>query len=197
MSKSKKEGTTFGASRRVDVPPVMIGKMEISFWQDGHEIVPSSMIVYTNASDPNSTSKLRFFCKKNALGKKHLELNAFVVVGLFDALLRLTDQTYIRDWHWDVSACIYNASGTGDKPKRSKTPRFTPTSKEGSKEVRAMAKTDLRHAGASDKPPQQHKQGDETLDALDVQRRKEANLWWEQQGLKQPPTNIGPDGKVL
>ena len=59
--------------------------------------------------------KAKVFCKKNALTCKHLELNSFMVTGLNDALLRLTGQLYIRDWHWDVGGKVLEAQGQAKK----------------------------------------------------------------------------------
>jgi hypothetical protein len=73
------------------------------------------MVVFLNARDPNASSKLRFFCKKNNIGKQHLENNAFAVTGLYDDILRLTDQSYVRDWHWDGGGEVLKAQGQSKK----------------------------------------------------------------------------------
>jgi hypothetical protein len=118
MSTSKKNGLTLGSSRRFDVPPVMVGDSEMTLFHDGKEIVPSSMIVFLNAADPGATRKMKFFCKKNALGWKHLELNAFVIAGYMGTCLQLTDQTYVREWHWDKDATIMGLRSTIAPAKR-------------------------------------------------------------------------------
>jgi hypothetical protein len=75
-----------------------------------------SMVVFMNAVDSGATRKLKFFCKKNAIGWQHLEANAFVVAGLYDVLLRLTDQAYVRDWHWSRGGKVLEAQGQNKKP---------------------------------------------------------------------------------
>jgi hypothetical protein len=73
------------------------------------------MVVFTNARDPGATRKLKFFCKKNTLRWKHLEYNSFEVMGLYDDLLRLTNQSYIRDWHFDGGGIVLAAQGQAKK----------------------------------------------------------------------------------
>lgn len=197
MSTSKKEGLTFGAVRRINVPPVMVDEAEMTIIHNGIEVLPSSMIVFTDASDPGATRKLKFFCKKNALDWTHLEHNSFNVVGLYDALLRLTDCLYVREFHWDIEAKVFNASGAGEKPKRVKTHRMLPTTDEGVAELQKQAEQDAAHIGAGKPIGPIAIHGDTTLDKIEVQKRRDAELWWKQNGLSVPVVACGPDGKAL
>lgn len=125
---------------RRSCPPVEV--MGVTF--DGG--LPTMVVFVTP-----SRAKLRSFyglCVALNVGWEELDENgAFVCSGGFDNLLGLTDRTHIvKDWWWDHEARVMSCSGSGERPKRAKTPRFTPTSKEGAEVVGEMAAADRRHA---------------------------------------------------
>ena len=74
-----------------------------------------SMIVFLNPVHKNRVKNLKFWCKKNGIAWKYQDLECFVVAGLYDELLRLTDQLWVSDWHWVGGGKGLEAQGQSKK----------------------------------------------------------------------------------
>lgn len=190
MSKTQLRGWVKPVLRR-NRPVVKIGKLEM----EGQ--IPT-MIVVIRATG-RRFKLFKGFCLWGDIAYDELDDGVFACCGMPDKLMEFFHQWWVdKDrTHWDHDVHVHGGSGHGDKPKRAKTQRFSPTSEEGAKVVRKMGKEDERHEGASKPKPQERLHGDEALDKLDMQRRREAEEWFKANGLPVPIGNIGPTGKVL
>lgn len=141
----------------------------------------------------------------------------YVVSGLPDKLMEFFHQWWVEDAYWDHNAKVFGGSGHGGKEvvakvqrgkaasRREKLLTNVPDAELAAEQLREQKRQDERHAATMNAKeraeagiyPPAGPHGDETLDKLDMQRRKLGNEWWKQMGLSQPVNNIGPDGKAL
>jgi hypothetical protein len=109
-------------------------------------------VVYCLLAENNKDGRkqLKRFCHANGLHADFCEDGWAAVTGTDEDLMRLPATRYwanplIREWHWMSNAHVSGGSGAGETPKRTRSPRFVPTSRQGEKDLQEMAKADEAH----------------------------------------------------